>query len=101
MFDALFLNSKPDDKLVLRVPLMTLVDYKGFRALCTAHVQIDNTVQPALGYFLDKYTCPDETLKQELRQVGDCLNLKDNKIQKKGFSQQFEVIPVSSQIKIY
>lgn len=44
MFDALFLNSKPDDSFRLRVPLVTLVDYKGFRAICIAHIQIDNTV---------------------------------------------------------
>lgn len=87
MFDALFLNSKPDDKIGLRVPLVTLVDYKGFRALCYARIEIDYTVQPVLGYFLEKYTCEDEQLKLELRQVGDCLNLKDNKILKKGFSQ--------------
>lgn len=44
MFDALFLNSKRDDQLCMRVPLVTLVDYKGFRALCIAHIQIDNSV---------------------------------------------------------
>jgi hypothetical protein len=34
--------------------------------------------------------------------IGDILNLKENKIMKKGFSsQQLEIIPVSSQLKIY
>lgn len=69
------------------MPLVTLVDYKGFRALCIAYIQIDNTVQPALGFYQEKYSCQDESLKQALRQVGDCLNLKDNKLLKKGFSQ--------------
>lgn len=59
MFDALFLNSKSDDKH-LRVPLTAMVDYKGFRALCIGAISIDTNVQPALGYFMDKYTCEDD-----------------------------------------
>lgn len=101
MFDALYVNSKQNDTHILRIPLVCMVDYKGFRAICIANVCIDNTLQPALGFYQEKYSCQDENLKQALRQVGDSLNLKDNKLLKKGFSQQFEIIPVSSLIKIY
>jgi hypothetical protein len=102
MFDALFLNSKGEKQQCLRVPLSVMIDYKGFRAICIANIQIDCSVQPALGYFGGgTYNCEDDQLKQQMREVGDCLNLKVNKILKKGYSQQFEVIPVSSNIKIY
>ena len=40
MFDALFLGSKPDGSFRLRVPLVSRVDFKGFRALCIAYIQI-------------------------------------------------------------
>ena len=40
MFDALFLGSKPDGSFRLRVPLVARVDYKGFRAICIALIQI-------------------------------------------------------------
>lgn len=41
LFDALFLLSKPDqDHKKLRVPLSALIDYKGFRAVAIASIQI-------------------------------------------------------------
>lgn len=40
LFDCLFFNSKQEGGSKLRVPLTTLVDYKGFRALAMAHIQI-------------------------------------------------------------
>jgi len=96
MFDALFLNSKPDGSFRLRVPLTTLVDYKGFRALAIAKIEISQQLNPALGFYGGVYTCEDENLKQELGYVGDVLNLKDNKTKKKGYTQQFESVPVSN-----
>jgi hypothetical protein len=39
IFDALTVVCDCDDKL-LRVPLTTLVSYKGFRGLCIAHIKI-------------------------------------------------------------
>ena len=39
LFDCLFFNSKQGEGgSQLRVPLTCMVDYKGFRALCTAHI---------------------------------------------------------------
>ena len=44
MFDALYVNSKQNDTHILRIPLVCMVDYKGFRAICIANVCIDNTL---------------------------------------------------------
>lgn len=79
-FDALYFNSKPDNSFKLRTPLVAKVDYKGFRAICTAYIKIEYDLQPTVGYYVgDKYSCDDESL-QDLRKVGEVLNMKDNKI---------------------
>lgn len=84
MFDALFLNSRPGGHFSLRVPLVAKIDYKGFRAIATAFIQIGigSGLPPDLGFDSGQYKSSDQ-LKQELGYVGDCLNLKDNKTIKK------------------
>lgn len=86
MFDTLYLLSKPDSTHKLRVPLSSLVDYKGFRAVAIAAIPIQPQLGPSIGFYTDgKYVPHDLKLKQELIFVGDVLNLKENRInQQKG-----------------
>jgi hypothetical protein len=51
MFDALFLANTYNDSNTLRTPLVTMVDYKGFRAICTAQFSIDGNLQPDFGFY--------------------------------------------------
>ena len=60
MFDALFLGSKPDGSFRLRVPLVARVDYKGFRALCIAFIQISQSLNPDLGFYGGVYNWNDD-----------------------------------------
>jgi hypothetical protein len=76
------------------------VDYKGFRAICIAFIQISQSLNPDLGFYGGVYNWNDDQLKQELSFVGDCLNLKDNRTKKKG-SYTFESVPVSNFIRVY
>ena len=100
VFDALLLRQKPDGSFRLRVPLVARVDYKGFRAICIAFIQISQSLNPDLGFYGGVYNWNDDQLKQELSFVGDCLNLKDNRTKKKG-SYTFESVPVSNFIRVY
>jgi hypothetical protein len=86
----------------LRVPLISKIDYKGFRAICTAFIPIgiDLSPVPVLGFDSGLYKSTDK-LKQELGYVGDCLNLKDNKTIKKTYGAVYENVPVSNYIKVY
>lgn len=85
MFDTLYLLSKSDATHKLRVPLASLVDYKGFRAIALGSIPIQPQLGPSLGFYTDgKYVPHDIKLKQEFAYVGDVLNLKENRINQKG-----------------
>ena len=50
IFDAILFNSSSGEELKrLRVPLTSMIDYKGFRAMAIAYVEID-TLKPELGF---------------------------------------------------
>ena len=59
-----------------------MVDYKGFRAIAIAYVDI-NTVKLELGFKEGTYICPKkmEEVYQDLRNIGIMLNLKENRHQ--------------------
>lgn len=48
MFEGLFLISKKDD-IKLRVPISSLLEYKGFRCLAIGNIPVTNDYPPALG----------------------------------------------------
>ena len=104
LFDALFLNSRADDRFSLRVPLVAKIDYKGFRAIATAKIEIGvgYDIFPDLGFHNGNYRSSENSiLKQELGYVGDVLNLKDNKTKNRQYGSVFENVPVSNYIKVY
>ena len=105
LFDCLFFNSKQEGGSQLRVPLTCMVDYKGFRALCTAHIQIQQELGPQLGFVASNNAEPTyiskDSLKQELSYVGILLNLKDNRTRSVNYQQPFERVPVSNTIRVY
>ena len=43
MFDVLFMLSKDDSEHKLRVPISSLIDYKGFRCLAIGQIPIQPT----------------------------------------------------------
>lgn len=73
MFDALFVTSKPSEETksnkfdfrneidkegkhkIIREPLASLVDYKGFRAIAYAFIPIQPTLGVELGFSKDQY----------------------------------------------
>jgi hypothetical protein len=55
MFDALYMLSKHDSDVKLRVPLSALIDYKGFRCLAIGQIPIIPQQGPTLGFFNQTY----------------------------------------------
>jgi len=53
MFEALFTLSKKDNKMdnKLRVPISSLIDYKGFRCLAFGQIDIQDEHKPQLGFY--------------------------------------------------
>jgi len=100
MFDALYLLSKHDGKYKLRVPLATLVDFKGFRAVAVGQIPISPNYPPSLGFYQDGKYMNDQNLLYELKQVGDVLNLKENRYIFKNQTSH-ESVPVSFFLKVY
>lgn len=49
IYEALFLISKKEDLVKLRVPLSCLLDYKGFWCLAVSNIPVTNDYPPALG----------------------------------------------------
>lgn len=82
IFDAIYLNSKPDQSFRLRVPLSAIIDYKGFRAMAIAKIQITQAQanQPDLGFNDGIYWAADDRLKDEMGYIGEVLNLRDNRM---------------------
>ena len=72
----------PEKDAGLRVPLCCIVDYKGFRAQVIAHIELETSVGPKLG-FLANYVINrnNEAIYQSLRNIGIVLNLKENRHQ--------------------
>ena len=60
------------------MPLTAIVNYKGFRALAIAKIQINQLIPPELGFYDGTYLAQDEGLKEELGYIGEVLNLRDN-----------------------
>ena len=58
-----------------------MVDYKGFRAIAIAYVEIVAHYKPELGFFDGQYTYSKrmDRVYQDLRNVGIVLNLKENR----------------------
>jgi hypothetical protein len=50
MMDALFLTANIDAKYRLRVPLVSQIDYKGFRAIAVASIPITPKDGLVLGF---------------------------------------------------
>lgn len=47
--------SNKDDKVKFRVPLSTIIDYKGFRCLAIAKVPVKGNQSPLLGFYEGNY----------------------------------------------
>ena len=64
----------------MRVPLTTMIDYKGFRAMAIASVELD-TLKPVLGFKEGIYVSARgmDIVYQDLRNIGIVLNLKENR----------------------
>ena len=78
MFEALFHYSKKS-KIKLRVPLSTLIDYKGYRCLAIAKIPIRPDLGLTLGLRNDTMIYDkDEDLKKAFSNVGEFLCLKES-----------------------
>ena len=78
MFEALFHYSKKS-KIKLRIPLSTLIDYKGYRCLAIAKIPIRPDLGLTLGLRNDTMIYDkDEDLKKAFSNVGEFLCLKEN-----------------------
>ena len=77
-FEALYLLSKHASQYKLRIPLGTLIDYKGFRCLAIALIPISTNKGPIIGYHNYKYVQTDPELKSAFMNLGEVLNLKEN-----------------------
>ena len=77
MFDVLFLLSKHDAEHKLRVPISSLIEYKGFRCLAIGMIPILPGQGPTLGFYQGNYTS-EADLKSAFINVGETLNLKEN-----------------------
>lgn len=100
LFDAIYLNSRPDDELRLRVPLTAIIDYKGFRAMAIAKIHIEQNSMPELGFADGEYLVKGR-LKEQMGFLGEVLNLRDNRHALASNSFQKESVPVSSFIRVY
>ena len=80
MFDALFLLSKTSQEHKLRIPISTLIDYKGFRCLAVGLIPILPQQGPSIGFHKDMYVPTEPELKNAFANVGDVLHLKDNQV---------------------
>ena len=81
IFDSILFNSSSGAELQrLRVPLTCMVDYKGFRAMAIASVELD-TMKPVLGFKEGIYVSARgmDGVYQDLRNIGIVLNLKENR----------------------
>ena len=88
--DALLFTSNVDTKYRLRTPLMSLVDFKGFRAIAVALLPIRPEQGISLGFDGDgKLQEIDYSLRTELEDVGSILNLAElqTRMAKKFLSQ--------------
>ena len=76
-----------------------MVDYKGFRALAIAYVELD-TSMPVLGFNQGQYVSHTraEKVYQDMRNIGIALNLKENRNTSTAEHKQYTRIPVSSAI---
>ena len=121
--DSLLFISNVDTKYKLRTPLMTNVDYKGFRAIAVAQLPIRPEQGISLGFDNEGNLHElDYSLRTELQDVGDILNLaecktrmakkflKENKSQYQYSAasqpaavevQHFASVPISNFIKVY
>jgi len=80
MFDALFLLSKHDSDIKLRVPLSALVHYKGFRCIAIGQIPILPQRGPDLGFHHGNYIQAETELGSAFANVGEALNLKENNV---------------------
>ena len=80
-----------------------MVDYKGFRAISIAYVEINIAFGTQLGFSDGQYTSSKrmDHVYQDLRNIGIVLNLKENRHQTSANQQQYKRIPVSSFVQIY
>ena len=103
MFEALFQYSKKS-KIKLRIPLSTLIDYKGYRCLAIAKIPIRPDLSLTLGLRNDSMIYEkDEDLKEAFSSVGKLLCLKENMAPpaQQPQTQVRENIPVSFFVKVY
>lgn len=78
LFNSIYLSNTTEAHHRIRVPLSTLVDYKGFTALVIAVPPIRPELGLSLGFNAEgRFECIDFDLKTELRYVGEVLNQKD------------------------
>ena len=82
LFEAIYVTGTIESKVRMRVPLTCQVDYIGYRAIVVAIPPIDPEKGLSLGFNQHgHFENTDYQLKNELKYVGDVLNLKESKSQ--------------------
>ena len=78
LFEAIFICSSVESKVRIRLPLTCQIDYCGFRALVIAVPPIEPDQGLSLGFNHEgHFEIMDYQLKNELKYVGNVLNLKE------------------------
>ena len=98
-WDTLYILSKDEESRQLRIPLSTLMDYKGFRWIAIGLIPLKE-YSLKLGINSENTFIKDQRLIKEMSEIGEILGLKDVKWIFKGYTVH-ESIPVSAHIKIY
>ena len=79
MFDVLhYIGKNESENFSLRVPLMCVIDYKGFRALVTACLPIEEERTLLHGSRPDGSFLVNQHLYENLSKVADVMNLKEH-----------------------
>jgi hypothetical protein len=79
LFDSIYLANTVEAKHRIRVPLSSIVDFKGFRAIVLAVPPICPEKGVSFGFNKSSahFECIDYSIKMELHLVGEVLNLKE------------------------
>lgn len=101
LFDALFMLSKHEQEYKLRIPLSSLIDYKGYRCIAVGLVPIIPKQGVSLGIQNKAYTLQSPNIRNQLSYVGEVLNVSNNSIAKNGNKYDPEMIPLGYMTKVY
>lgn len=98
-FDTLYILSKDEKSIQLRVPLSCVLDYKGFRCLAIGVVALEN-ISLKLGLNVDNKFISEDGIIKILNDAGSILGLKEVRCLFKGATLH-DIIPISTHIKVH